>query len=130
MAQTPPRLIRPGTKNPKLFNLEPTKPKPTGDPPAPKPESRQPRRLGRFAIPQDLLSGNQTTALAIYRDMVVLRAEANFVTEELWVWAESVHFDFLKTGDQVPEYRATLVAPKGLAPRTHLDIVVQWERKK
>jgi hypothetical protein len=101
-------------------------------PPLVKQEAPTVRRLGRFAINQALLQGggNHITALAIYRDMVVLRVEANFVTEKLHVWAESTLFDVTVQGEEIPEYSAVITAPKNLPPKTHHDLAVKWTRTK
>jgi hypothetical protein len=93
---------------------------------APAPEAIT-RRIGRFRIPQALLQPHMHhSALAVYRDMVVLRCEANFVDDTLMVWAESELFEVAEPGQVIPEYSAVVVAPKQMAPRSHRDLVVQW----
>jgi hypothetical protein len=83
------------------------------------------RHIGRFRVPQHMLD-DHITARAIYRDMIVMRAEANFVDNTLMVWADHPDFDVLVPGTLVPEYVATITAPKGLAPRRHQDLRVRW----
>ncbi len=84
------------------------------------------RRIGRFRVPQEMLL-EPHTGRAIFREMIIMRAEANFVDETLMVWADHPDFDILMPGMMVPEYVATITAPKGIPPRRHQDLVVQWK---
>ena len=84
------------------------------------------RRIGRFRVAQTMLL-EPHTGRAIFREMIVMRAEANFVDETLMVWADHPAFDILTPGSLVPEYVATITAPKGIPPRRHQDLVVQWK---
>ena len=106
-------LIRPG------MSPEP----PPMEPPVAKPLAE--RRLGRFRVPQGLLH-DPLTARALYRDMIVFRAEANFVDNTLMVWADHPAFEVMDPGVAIPEYVAVVVAPKGMKPRRHQDLVVTW----
>jgi hypothetical protein len=84
-------------------------------------------RIGRFRIPQVMLN-DLVTARAVYRDMIVMRAEASFVDNTLMVWADHPTFEVMTPGEVVPEYVATIVAPKKMTPRRPQDLVVVWER--
>ena len=84
------------------------------------------RRIGRFRVPQAMLL-EPNTGRAIFRDMIIMRAEANFVDDTLMVWADHPAFDILAPGSLVPEYVATITAPKGVPPRRHQDLVIQWK---
>ncbi len=95
--------------------------------PGPKPPPLQERRVGRFRIHQAML-GDLITARAVFREMVVMRAEANFVDNTLMVWADHPSFDVLESGTIVPEYGAKIHNPKGLKPKRHQDLVVVWRR--
>jgi len=93
--------------------------------PGPRPVPLQERRIGRFRIHQTMLL-DQITARAVYREMIVMRAEANFVDNTLMVWADHPAFEVLADGSVVPEYAAKIHNPKGLKPKRHQDLVVVW----
>jgi hypothetical protein len=85
------------------------------------------RRLGKFFIAQALLDV-PITARAVFRDMIVFRAEANFVNNTLVVFADHPDFDLAIPGQEVPLYQATITSPSGRAPRRPADLFVAWRR--
>lgn len=87
------------------------------------------KRIGRVSVVLPLLEqSGGIFARALFRDMIVYRAEPDLARGELVIIADHPSFDLMPYGSMPPAYNAHISAPRGIAPRRPQDLVVQWYR--
>jgi hypothetical protein len=69
-------------------------------------------RKGTFKFNHQLILKNPEIAKLIMNDVIVIRAENCFATDEITYWAYSEHFDELGPERIIPEYEAIITDNK------------------
>lgn len=65
-----------------------------------------PSRMGLFRVSYDMISDRPSLVARVFRDTIVLRAEALYVSKEIEYQLMCGAFDLAATGELLPEYDA------------------------
>lgn len=81
------------------------------------------KRKGTFKVSVKLIEDNPDAVIEVLKDVLVTRADNDFITKTITYYGYSKHFDSVKEGDPIPEYITKVDA-------TNEPYLVTWHRQK
>ncbi|URZ06475.1 hypothetical protein [Clostridium felsineum] len=77
------------------------------------------KRKGIFRISRDLIIKEPKGVMEILKDILIIKAENNFATNDVVYWGCSEHFEILEPAEILPTYNAEITKEEN-------GIMVMW----